>query len=599
MEEKKRERKYFEQWNDQMIRLYPEIHSLEYAKKLYPDFKLRENEKILSRSVTFQVTDDCNLACTYCYQINKGKRKMSLDVAKKFIDILLNATPENCPYINPVVSPFLIIDFIGGEPLLEVELMDQIMNYFLDQAITKMHPWADKYCITISSNGTLYFEPEVQRFLLKHRSHLSLSITIDGNKELHDKCRLFHDGRPSYDLAVSAAQDWMNTNKGYMGSKITIAPANVEYLYEALVHMVDLGYEDIHANCVYEKGWELEHAKELYNQMKRFADYLLDNDLTHIYCSLFEEIFFEPMEEEDNQNWCWAAGTLIRMADRSTKPIEEIKVGDEVLTEDKSVQKVIATMSHYARNCVKIKTSSTAGAICTSNHKIYAERFVDNKHLPYGTYKVSELTNRDLIRTYYQWDDSFSFDIGLSIEPAPNQMVYNLTVDTNHSYIANDFVSSNCGGTGAMLSCDPDGYLYPCIRYMESSLGEDQPPIRIGHVDTGLVSTKEEKEIVKFLDSITRRSQSTDECFYCPIARGCAWCSAYNYQELGSVNKRATFICEMHKARSLANVYYWNKVYKKNKENKVFKMNCPKEWAIPIIGKEEYNYLLELSKEKE
>ncbi len=72
-------------------------------------------------------------------------------------------------------------------------------------------------------------------------------------------------------------------------------------------------------------------------------------------------------------------------------------------------------------------------------------------------------------------------------------------------------------------------------------------------------------------------------------------CSAYNYQVFGTVDKRATFICEMHKARSLANVYYWNKVYEKEGSNKRFQMHCPEEWAVPIIGDEEYSYLLKLS----
>ena len=75
---------------------------------------------------------------------------------------------------------------------------------------------------------------------------------------------------------------------------------------------------------------------------------------------------------------------------------------------------------------------------------------------------------------------------------------------------------------------------------------------------------------------MTRCSQSTDECINCPIAAGCAWCSAYNYEYFGELNKRATFICIMHKARALANVYFWNKYYR----------------AI----EEEYNMLLDLTK---
>lgn len=82
---------------------------------------------------------------------------------------------------------------------------------------------------------------------------------------------------------------------------------------------------------------------------------------------------------------------------------------------------------------------------------------------------------------------------------------------------------------------------------------------------------------------------------------GCAWCSAYNYEETGSVNKRVTYICPMHKARILANVYYWNKLFKKlniEKEH-IFKMNLPKEEALKIISIDEYNLLLSLVERKE
>ena len=435
-------RKRFEQYSDHKAKLYPELH------------KSIDGKKVIARTVTFQVTDACNLACTYCYQINKGHRSMSLETAKKFVDYLLNADESNS-YINPKISPFIIIEFIGGDPLLEIELIDNIMDYFIEQCFQKEHPWATRYVISLCTNGVLYFDPKVQRFFNKHKNHISLNVTIDGNKELHDSCRVFPDGRPSYDLAVAAAKDWMDNKKGYMGSKITIAPQNVQYVFEALKHMIELGYEEVNANCVFEEGWELPHATELYNQMKQFADYLIDNDLNNIYCSFLEENFFKPKKVGDDDNWC--------------------------------------------------------------------------------------------------------------------------------------------GGTGAMLSCDPDGFLYPCIRYMESSVGDDQPPLRIGSVDSGIESTEEEKQIVKCLDCITRRTQSTDKCYYCPIADGCAWCSAYNYQVFGTADKRATYICIMHQARALANVYYWNKLYQKNNEDKQMLCYVPKEWAIPIIGEDEYNMLIELS----
>ena len=145
-----------------------------------------------------------------------------------------------------------------------------------------------------------------------------------------------------------------------------------------------------------------------------------------------------------------------------------------------------------------------------------------------------------------------------------------------------------------MLACGTDGRLYPCLRYLETSVGDDVEPMVIGTVEDGIGIGKKHKSCIDCLQCVDRKSQSTDECFYCPIGQGCGWCTALNYQETGSPNKRLTHICETHKAASLANVYFWNKYYQKQGEDKHFEMHCPKEWAVPIIGEDEYA-MLELS----
>ena len=147
-----------------------------------------------------------------------------------------------------------------------------------------------------------------------------------------------------------------------------------------------------------------------------------------------------------------------------------------------------------------------------------------------------------------------------------------------------------------MLSVDPDGYLYPCIRYMESSLGCQRPPLRIGDVNIGIAQTQEHKDIIAAMDCVNRRSESTDECFYCPIAEGCSWCSAYNYQVNGTVDSRVTYICVMHKARAIANAYYWSKVFAKYGEPIDYECFVPDEWALEIIPKEEWDMILSLPK---
>ena len=142
----------------------------DYIARLYPELVAPDSEnpgRTLSKVVTFQVTDACNLACTYCYQINKGNRKMSFETAKKYIDLLLSGEKGFSKYVGVENTPGIVLDFIGGEPLLEVELIDKIIDYFRMRALELDHPWAEKFICSMASNGTLYFDPKVQKFLEK------------------------------------------------------------------------------------------------------------------------------------------------------------------------------------------------------------------------------------------------------------------------------------------------------------------------------------------------------------------------------------------------------------------------------------------------
>lgn len=414
-------------------------------------------DRVLSRTVTFQVTDKCNLACTYCYQVNKGTRKMKLEDAKLYVDKLLSGEDGFKAYVDPELSPGIIIEFIGGEPLLEIDLIDEIVDYFKERVIELNHPWADKYCFSICSNGVLYDDTKVQRFLQKNKNCIGFSVTLDGDRELHDACRVFPEGGGSFDFAYHATTDWMSRGN-YMGSKITISPENLKYLDDALMFFTNMGYDDINANCIYEAEWTEEEAGVLYKELLKYADYLLSGDNRSLAFSMFTEVLGKPKSESELENWC--------------------------------------------------------------------------------------------------------------------------------------------GGTGVMLAMDPVGDLYPCIRYMDSSLGGEREPMCIGNVHTGLATCEKHKNCVECLQNITRKSQSTDDCFYCPIAEGCSWCSAYNYQVFGTADKRVTRLCPMHKGRVLANVYYWNKYYEKYGIDKCFDLWVPKQWAVPIIGEEEYEKLVKLVRER-
>ena len=93
--------------------------------------------------------------------------------------------------------------------------------------------------ISMSSNGTLYRNKKVQDFLKKWDNRVSLGITVDGNKELHDTCRLFPNGCGSFDLAFDAAKDQLF--KGNESSKLTFAPENIDKVYDAVTNLLNNG----------------------------------------------------------------------------------------------------------------------------------------------------------------------------------------------------------------------------------------------------------------------------------------------------------------------------------------------------------------------
>lgn len=428
-----------ENFNDFINRLYPEDDRGVYE-------------------LTFQITEDCCLACTYCYQHNKSKNKMTFDTAKKVIDKILNDEYE---LINTKNTCGLIIDFIGGEPLLETDLIIQITDYYFNQAIQKQHEWLLKTKISICSNGILYFNPNFQKFLNKYNGFISFTISIDGNKDLHDSCRIDLNGQGSYDRAMEAVMHYRTHYNNYIGTKMTLAPENIFYLYDSITDLINKNFQLINLNCVFEDVWENYDTKIFYNELIKIADYLIDNSLYNkINLSIFDEDIGEAMTPEENTNWCGG---------------------------------------------------------CLNND-----------------------------------------------------------------------------GKGSSFAVNHQGKFYSCIRYMDSSLNNKQPELPIGDINHDFSFTSEEKNNIQKLSDITRRSQSTDECFFCPVARGCSWCSAFNYEETGTPNKRVIYICKMHKTRVLANLYYWNKIYKTLNINLIKNNNISKEESISLIGEENYYRLINI-----
>lgn len=115
----------------------------------------------VSKNITFIVTKDCQLACKYCYLVGKNENeRMDWPVAKKAIDYILSHERE-----FPEAS--VIWDFIGGEPFLEIDLIDKICDYIKTELYRRNHHWFNSFRFSFSTNGINYHTQRVQDFIKK------------------------------------------------------------------------------------------------------------------------------------------------------------------------------------------------------------------------------------------------------------------------------------------------------------------------------------------------------------------------------------------------------------------------------------------------
>lgn len=131
-------------------------------------------------SMILLITEKCNFACTYCYGAYGEKNKtMIFSTAKLAIDL---AKKLNIPEIV----------FFGGEPLLNFELIKQTVKY-----IKEIQFDVD---LRITTNGSLVTE-EIASFFAEN--NILVSVSMDGNKEQHDKTRIYKDGSSSYEQVIN------------------------------------------------------------------------------------------------------------------------------------------------------------------------------------------------------------------------------------------------------------------------------------------------------------------------------------------------------------------------------------------------------------
>jgi uncharacterized protein len=262
-------------------------------------------------SITYQVTEDCNLRCSYCYVHHKRPGDLSLDYANRFTKIILD---DDDPIgikgtdMEWLLDRGLILDFIGGDALMRPKLVDDILTYFQFYAGSTGHKWAYRWRASISSNGTLFGLSEVQEFISKYVFNLSLGVSVDGCPDLHNLNRsnsfdAVEKGWPFY-------LDFCNKTGQVVGTKATFNKLSIPYLNQSIKFMHEqMSMTHISCNFIFEEmGLTEEDYTLLETEMEKMVEYILEHR-DDLYVSMFDKGFGmgEPYGTTDvDCGWCGA-----------------------------------------------------------------------------------------------------------------------------------------------------------------------------------------------------------------------------------------------------------------------------------------------------
>ena len=326
----------------------------------------------MAKNITFIVTKDCQLACKYCYLVGKNsKERMSFEIVKQAIDYILSHEED-------FKEESVVWDFIGGEPFIEIELIDKICDYLKTEMFRRDHHWFNSYRFSFSTNGLNYHTDKVQRFIEKNKEHLSIGITIDGTRQKHDLNRVYKKQndeveRGSYDDVVKNIPLWLSQFP-HAGTKVTISSADIPYIKESVIHLFSLGIHEVNINCVFEDVWKEGDDKLFEHQLLELADTIIDGDLfKDNVCSFFSEMIGKPLDPvRDNQNWCGAGMMLAvdaagnfypctRFAGYSLRNKKPIIIGNVYRGIDKNLLRPFLTLDRTTQSpqkCIECEVAS-------------------------------------------------------------------------------------------------------------------------------------------------------------------------------------------------------------------------------------------------
>ena len=194
------------------------------------------------------VTDSCNLGCKYCFiNLNMPEgyehKVMNLDAGKEAVDMFFANLARNPPDYAKHKKTIL---FYGGEPLLNFDLIRDLVEYIEVAYKKELKDMGEMFQISMVTNGTLIDE-EMAAFMAARRNFL-VSVSIDGVEEVHDRCRQRASGRGSFAETIRGYQTLRRAGKETIGVSATIDEHNIDRLPDLLELQKLHGFGSVNLN---------------------------------------------------------------------------------------------------------------------------------------------------------------------------------------------------------------------------------------------------------------------------------------------------------------------------------------------------------------
>lgn len=221
---------------DEVRTAYGEIKELEdndllFSDDIFPQTQTFKGRNPIVKAMCLHMAHDCNLGCKYCFagqgEFNGPKALMSFEVGKAAIDYLI-ANSKNRRNLE--------IDFFGGEPLMNFDVVKQLVEYGNKQA----EKYGKVFRFTITTNGILLDDEKIDYI---NKNMYNVVLSLDGRKETNDTMRPTKSGKGSYDIIVPKFQKLVEgrKDKNYY-IRGTFTRNNIDFGKDVM-HYRDLGFE--------------------------------------------------------------------------------------------------------------------------------------------------------------------------------------------------------------------------------------------------------------------------------------------------------------------------------------------------------------------